>query len=143
MTKITVQTSIQAHVSKVWEFFTESEHIVNWNFATQDWECPSAESDLQEQGKFSYRMSAKNGSMAFDFEWVYEEIISEKYLKYRLWFEESFDIPTRYVEVHFENLWNSTRIVETFDIEDENTIEQQKQGWQEILDNFKTYAESK
>jgi uncharacterized protein YndB with AHSA1/START domain len=104
MTQITVQTSVQVTVQRLWELFTQEDHIIHWYFASDDWECQSAKNDLQEEGRLSYNMSAKDGSMAFDFEGVYESIIPEKYLKYRLRFEESFDIPTRYLEVHFENL---------------------------------------
>jgi hypothetical protein len=34
-----------------------------------------------------------------------------------------------------------TKIIETFDTENENSTEQQRIGWQTILDKFKRYLE--
>ncbi|WP_281347209.1 SRPBCC domain-containing protein [Xanthovirga aplysinae] len=48
----------------------------------------------------------------------------------------------RRVSVKFNEDNGSTKVVETFEIEDENSIEMQQQGWQAILDNFKKYVES-
>lgn len=45
--KITVEAVINAPVEKVWEFWTEPNHIVKWNFALDEWECPNAENDLK------------------------------------------------------------------------------------------------
>ncbi len=43
----------------------------------------------------------------------------------------------------FSRAEDSIVITETFDPENTNSIEVQKQGWQNILDNFKRYAEDK
>jgi hypothetical protein len=37
---------------------------------------------------------------------------------------------------------NETRIIETFEAENENPVEMQRGGWQAILNNFKNYAET-
>jgi hypothetical protein len=36
----------------------------------------------------------------------------------------------------------STKVVETFDPEQENPAEMQREGWQSILDNFKKHVEA-
>jgi uncharacterized protein YndB with AHSA1/START domain len=42
MMQITVQTNINSSLAQVWECWTLPEHIINWNFASDDWCCPSA-----------------------------------------------------------------------------------------------------
>ena len=56
---ITVETTIKAPIERVWECWTTPEHIVSWNFATDEWRCPSAENDLQPGGRFNCIMEAE------------------------------------------------------------------------------------
>jgi uncharacterized protein YndB with AHSA1/START domain len=63
---ITVECMIDTSVEKVWDCFTKPEHIVNWNFTTEEWHFPKAENNFVPDGKFSWRMEAKDGSMGFD-----------------------------------------------------------------------------
>jgi len=65
---ITVEVIVNAPIEKVWDAWTNPSNIINWNFASDDWECPKAENDLRVNGKFKIRMSAKDGSEGFDFE---------------------------------------------------------------------------
>lgn len=132
---ITVQSTIDAPVEKVWEYFTTPEHITKWNFASDEWHSPSAENDLRPNGKFSYRMEAKDGSFGFDFGGVYNEVKENQVIDYSLG-------DYRNVRVLFQPTGNQTTIVESFDAESENSIELQRTGWQAILDNFKKYVES-
>ena len=66
MKRVTVESTVNQNIQKVWEFWTSPEHIVNWNFATPEWHCPSAEHDLKVGGKLKYHMAAKDGSISFD-----------------------------------------------------------------------------
>lgn len=134
MKTITVKTSVNAPVEKVWDFFTQPEHITKWNQASEDWHCPKSESDLKVGGKFNHTMAAKDGSFSFDFEGVYTDVIPNEKLAYDI-------IDNRKVEVNFSANNNETQIVETFEAEEENSIEMQQQGWQAILENFKQYTE--
>lgn len=133
-TTIKVQTVINAPVEKVWKFWTSPEHIVNWNYANDDWHSPKAENDLRVGGKFTVRMEAKDGSTGFDFEGVYKTVRVNERIEYVLG-------DGRKVRVEFSKAGSGTRIVETFDPESENPIELQQAGWQSILDNFKKYTE--
>ena len=54
--KITVEAKINAPLEKVWSAWTTPEDITKWNFASDDWCCPSAEMDLRTGGKFKSRM---------------------------------------------------------------------------------------
>ena len=134
--KITVSTSVNAAPDKVWEFWTTPEHIEKWNNASEDWHTPHAEVDLKPGGKFLSRMEAKDGSFGFDFTGTYEEIEKEQRITYSM--EDG-----RYVEIIFIKKSDSeTEVVETFDTENENSPELQRQGWQAILNNFKAYTEA-
>ena len=131
---ITVSTSIHAPFEKVWDYYTKPTHVMGWNHASDDWHTTAAESDLKEGGKFSYRMEAKDGSEGFDFEGTYTKVNDHGMLEY------TFD--GRMVSVDMMPKGDHTEVVVKFDPEDENPIEQQQQGWQAILDNFKKYVEA-
>ncbi|WP_421772945.1 SRPBCC family protein [Gracilimonas sp.] len=133
--KITIQTTVDADVQKVWDYYSLPEHITNWNFASDDWHCPSAENDLQPGGRYKARMEAKDGSFGFDFEATYDEVIKQKKIVYTL-------DDGRKVVTDFESLEGKTKVITVFDAESENSIEMQKEGWQAILNNFKKYVEA-
>ena len=133
---ITVETSIKAPIEKVWSYWTEPKDITHWYNASDDWHAPNAENDLQVNGKFKTTMAAKDGTASFDFEGVYTKIVRHKSIEYT--------IPDgRKVIISFSSLGTVTKIVESFEAETENSFEIQKGGWQNILDNFKNYSESK
>lgn len=133
--KITVEVTVNAPVGKVWEAWTKPEHIVKWNFATDDWHSPWAKADFREGGSFSARMEAKDGSMGFDFGGIYDVIRNNEFIEYTMGDD-------RKVQVEFSSSGNQTKVVETFDAENTHSLELQKNGWQAILDNFKKYVES-
>ena len=133
-TVVTIETTVNAPVEKIWEFWSKPEHIVKWCYASDDWHTPSAENDLRVGGKFSSRMEAKDGSMGFDFGGVYDEVEEYKYIEYTMG-------DGRKVQVHFDSNGNSTKITESFEAEDTNPVEMQRGGWQAILNNFKNYTE--
>lgn len=136
MNKITIKTTVNQPVDKVWNSFNNPKDIINWNFASPDWHCTSAENDLKIGGIIKSRMEAKDGSFGFDFEGIYDDVKDLEFVKYHLGDQ-------RVVEVAFNQLDEySTEVVETFDPETENPVEMQKAGWQAILDNFKTYTET-
>ena len=132
--KIKVQETINAEVKKVWDYYNQPSHIMNWNFADPSWHCPSAENDLQIGGTYKARMEAKDGSFGFDFEAVYTAISEGKSFTY--------EFGGRTATIEFNDLSNQTEVVVTFDPEEENPIEVQRSGWQAILTNFKKYTEN-
>jgi uncharacterized protein YndB with AHSA1/START domain len=134
-TILTVFTTVNAPVKKVWEFWTKPEHIVNWNHASDDWHTPKAKNDLRKEGKFCWRMEAKDGSAGFDFEGTFDEIQPLKRILYTL-------DDGRKVTIAFEDKGSSTTVTEVFEAENENPVKLQQDGWQAILNNFKKYAES-
>ena len=133
--EITIETTVDAPIDEVWEAWIKPEHIVQWNFASEDWLCPKAEIDLTVGGRFKYRMEAKDGSMGFDFEGTFSAIDPGREIKYAL--DDGRD-----VTVSFAKSASGVIVVETFEAENEMTGEQKRQGWQSILNNFKTHVES-
>ena len=132
---ITVETTVKASVEKVWKVWTMPEHIVKWNNASADWHTTRAQNDLRAGGKFLSRMEAKDGSFAFDFEGTYDEVETNELISYSIG-------DGRKAKIIFIAEDNETKVVETFEAENQNSIEMQRGGWQAILDNFKKYTES-
>jgi uncharacterized protein YndB with AHSA1/START domain len=132
---ITVETLVHAPVEKVWQYWTAPEHITKWCNASDDWHAPYAENDLRTGGTFKTTMAAKDGSMQFDWGGEYDLVEPFKQISYSMG-------DSRKVDIRFSGEGNQTRIVETFDPEQQNPIEMQRGGWQSILDNFKKYVES-
>lgn len=133
--KISIDTEVNSTLSQVWEAWVTPADIQRWNYASDDWCCPSAQVNLEVGGSFTYRMEAKDGSMGFDFEGTFTKITPQKSIHYRLH-------DNREVIVDFKQTANGVTVSESFDADDDYSDEQQQQGWQAILDNFMRYVES-
>lgn len=132
---ITVEASVKAPVEKVWKCWTTPEDITQWNQASPDWHSPSAQNDVRPGGKFIIKMAAKDGSFSFDFEGIYDAVEKNKLISYTL-------ADGRKVKIDFTSKGNETHITETFDAESTHTLEQQREGWQAIMNSFKRYTEN-
>jgi uncharacterized protein YndB with AHSA1/START domain len=132
--RITVETTVHTPIEKAWRYWTEPEHITKWNNASDDWHTPFAENDLRVGGKFLSKMEAKDGSFGFDFSGVYDEVRINEGISYTL-------DDGRKVSITFISQEDETKIIETFESENINPIELQREGWQAILDNFKKHTE--
>lgn len=135
MTPITVSTIVQAPVDHVWATWNNPEDIMQWAFASDDWHAPAATNDLRVGGTFVTTMAAKDGSTSFDFSGVYSVVEENERIEYAM-------ADGRKVTVSFEDMGDATKVTEIFDPENVYPVEQQKAGWQAILDNFKMHAES-
>jgi uncharacterized protein YndB with AHSA1/START domain len=133
LTLITIQVEINSTLNIAWDCFTQPLHITNWNFASPDWCCPTAQSDLKIGGGFSYRMEAKDGSVGFDFEGNFIEIIFQQKIV--------TEFGDRQATVTFQQADKGILVIQSFVPENENPLELQQQGWQAILDNYKLYTE--
>lgn len=132
---IKIEATVNAPLEKVWDFYSNPEHIVKWNQPSEDWHTTKAENDLRAGGKFLSRMEAKDGSAGFDFAGIYDEVELNNFFRYKM--EDSRRVEVKMVE---EN--GQTKVTVIFDPETENDPEYQKAGWQAILDSFKNYVES-
>lgn len=131
---ITVETTVAAPITVVWDAYITPEDIMQWNSPSDDWHTPAATVDLREGGAFSSRMEAKDGSMGFDFAGTYTKIVEHELIEY--------DFGDRHASVEFIPEDGGVRVSVTFDPEKENPVEQQRGGWQSILDSFKRHVES-
>jgi uncharacterized protein YndB with AHSA1/START domain len=131
--QLTVETTVAAPVNHVWRAYTTPEAITRWNAASDDWHTTAAAVDLRPGGAFSSRMEAKDGSAGFDFAGTYTDVVEHERIAYTL--------GERTAEVVFRPGPAGTDVRVTFDAEPTHSVEQQQQGWQAILDNFKRYVE--
>jgi uncharacterized protein YndB with AHSA1/START domain len=134
-TQITVETIINAPVEKVWKNWTDPKDIVQWAFASDDWHAPYADNDVRVDGTFKTTMAAKDGSFSFDFGGVYTKVKPNKTLDYTIG-------DGRKVWISFEDQGDKTKVIETFEAEEMNSIEMQKGGWQAIMENFRKHVEA-
>jgi uncharacterized protein YndB with AHSA1/START domain len=132
--EIIVETTVNASIEKAWKYWTTPEHIMQWNNASDNWHTPSAAIDLRTGGSFIYTMAAKDGSFSFDFGGVYDEVKANEIIAYTMG-------DGRKAKIIFSKAGNQTKIVESFDAEEMNSLELQQGGWQAILNNFKKYTE--
>lgn len=134
-TVITVEATVHAPITTVWDSWNNPEHITQWAFASPDWHTTWAKNDLRVGGSFSSRMEAKDGSFGFEFGGVYDAVTTNELIAYTM-------ADGRKVMVEFSAEGDTTKVVERFDAENENPVDMQQMGWQAILDNFKKYTES-
>ena len=133
--KITVAAIVKAPIAKVWSAYTTPEDIKQWNAASDDWHTTKSTVDLRVGGSFTSRMEAKDGSFGFDFAGTYTKIVPNELIEY------SFGDRTGSVE--FVAGVNGVTVRVTFDAESEHPAEQQRQGWQAILNNFAKHVEAR
>ncbi|MFO1367437.1 MAG: SRPBCC domain-containing protein [Marinagarivorans sp.] len=130
--RIQVNTLVNAPIEHVWHCYTTPEHIKQWNAASEDWHTTAATVDLRVGGQFSSRMEAKDGSFGFDFAGTYTQIIPYKLIEY------SFG--ERNACVQFSADAQGVLVSVEFDAEETHSIEQQREGWQAILENFSRHV---
>lgn len=126
--QITVETVVNAPLERVWSAYTTPADIVQWNAASDDWHTTQASVDLRAGGAFSSRMEAKDGSMGFDFAGTYTRVQPQAGLEYAF--------GDRVCRVDFEPGATGVTVRVCFDAEAQHSPEQQREGWQAILDNF-------
>ncbi len=132
MDTITIERIVKAPLPLIWEVWNTPKHIMNWSYATEGWTTPFAEVDLRVGGMFKIGYGSPDGNNDFTFEGTYTEIDEPHLISYRLEDE-------RCVTIKFEEVAEGTKITQTFDAENENSMELQRDGWSEILKHFDGY----
>ncbi|MFV0389388.1 MAG: SRPBCC family protein [Pyrinomonadaceae bacterium] len=132
---VTIEVTAKCDIRKAWSSFTAAENLTRWNFAGDDWHCPKAENELRPGGRFNYRMETKDGNIGFDLTGSFISVDKPESLVYE------FDDGRR-VEVVFESTEDTTRVIQTFEVENENPVSLQRNGWQTILNNFAAFCET-
>jgi uncharacterized protein YndB with AHSA1/START domain len=132
--KVTVETLVKAPIAKVWRAYTTPDDIKQWNTASDDWHTTQASVDLRVGGAFSSRMEAKDGSFGFDFAGTYTRVVPNALIEYA--FGERVGL------AEFIAGATGVTVRVTFDAEGEHSDDQQRQGWQAILNNFAKHVEA-
>ena len=133
--KIVVSTLVAAPIQEVWRSYTTPEDIRVWNTASPDWHTTAATVDLRPGGEFSSRMEAKDGSFGFDFAGRYTKVVPHQLIEY------TFGDRTALVE--FSDDARGVTVTVSFDPETTHSEEQQRTGWQAILDSFARHVKGK
>lgn len=133
--KITVSTVVSAPLQEVWRAYTTAEDIKLWNAASPDWHTTAASVDLRPGGRFSSRMEAKDGSFGFDFAGEYTRVVPHQLIEYAF--------GDRLAVVEYVPGLQGVTVTVTFDGETTHSAEQQRTGWQAILDNFARHVKGK
>lgn len=133
--KITVSTLVEGPMHEVWRAYTTPDDIKAWNAASPDWHTTASTVDLRPGGLFSSRMEAKDGSLGFDFAGQYTQIVHHERIEYT--FGE------RAALVRFAEQGPGVLVTVTFDGEPTHSEEQQRTGWQAILDSFARHVKGK
>ncbi len=144
MEQIIISATVNAPIARVWEHWNNPASIMQWNHASDDWECPSAAVDLRVGGTFTSTMAAKDGSASFEFGGIYDAVVPSERIAYHMEpaVFEGKEIPKRDVLVTFTEMADGVQVTIAFDPENIYDREQQRAGWQAILDNFKTFVET-
>ena len=130
--KIAVSAVVAAPLADVWRTYNSPEDIKMWNTASPDWHTTASNVDLRVGGAFSSRMEAKDGSFGFDFAGTFTKVEPNALLEY--------EFGGRTCAVTFVEGAGGVTVTVTFDSEPTHSEEQQRAGWQAILDNFSRYV---
>jgi uncharacterized protein YndB with AHSA1/START domain len=133
--KIVVSTVVAAPLHDVWHAYTTPEDIKVWNTASPDWHTTTATVDLRAGGKFSSRMESKDGSFGFDFAGEYTKVVPHRLIEYVF--------GDRAGTVEFIEDAAGVTVKISFDSEETHSEEQQRTGWQAILDSFARHVKGK
>lgn len=135
--KITIETTVRAPRSRVWNAYSNPDDILQWNAASDDWHTTRSTVDLRPGGTFCSRMEAKDGSFGFDFAGTYTRVVPERLIEYSFGDREA---TVEFVESGEGAAGVTVRIA--FDAEETHSLEQQRAGWQAILDRFRRHVEA-
>jgi uncharacterized protein YndB with AHSA1/START domain len=133
--KITVETTVAATIEEVWRAWTTPADIKQWNAASDDWHTTAATVDLRVGGTFSSRMEAKDGSAGFDFAGTYTKVVPHERIE--------CEFGGRVLQVEFVPENGKVKVRETFDAEETHSIDEQRTGWQAILDRFASHVDKR
>lgn len=132
---LTATTEINAPIAKVWELWTNPADIMQWNNLSDDWHTTRVENDLRVGGAFLYAMGLKDDSFSFDFTGVYDEVIPYQLISYTL-----NDGRRSVITINNDN---PVVLTETFEPEDTQPHNMQREFCQAVLNSFKRHLEGK
>ena len=132
---ITVNIEVHAPIELIWKLWNEPKDIQQWNNMNKDWHTPVVENDLRPGGKFLYRMGTTDGRLSFDFTGKYDEVTEHELIAYTL-------NSGRTATITFSGS-NPVTLTETFEPDNEPSVEEQRNFCQAIVNSFKSYVEGR
>lgn len=129
-----VMTTVAFDIETVWHKWNDPHHIRHWYFASDDWYVTHVRNHLEAGGELVIGMAARDGSVAFDFKGVYDEVVEFDRLSMTL-------DDGRIIQIQFVDDGDNIMIKERFEPDEETAPELQQEGWQNIIDSFKRYCE--
>lgn len=120
----------------VWQRWITPEDIMQWNIPFDNWCCPEVENNIENGGRFFFRMETKDGKEGFDHKGNYEEVIPMQYIRY-------IQDDGRISIIEFQQIDNNTIVRERFEPEKLVPDGIQQSFCQSVLQRFKMYTESK
>ncbi|MNF90098.1 hypothetical protein D3C85_460590 [compost metagenome] len=132
--KVCVGVRIEKDIGAVWQAWNNPDSVMEWHAASDDWYVTASQVELKIGGGFCHRMAAKDGSVSFDFTGTFVAIEAPNLLGYCM-------PDGRSVTVGFVSNLGTTYVTEILDAESATSYEQQRDGWQNILNNFKRHME--
>lgn len=133
---ITVETTVKATVENVWKLWTTPADIMKWNNPSNEWHNVLVEVDLKDEGRFLFRMQAKDGSEGFDYCGKYDKVKTKELI------ELTTSDGRKAINTFIQD-GSETIVTETFEVETKTPIDIQRDFCQKVLNNFKKYAEDK
>jgi uncharacterized protein YndB with AHSA1/START domain len=134
-TQLVAEVFVKAPIEKVWDVWTNPEHIVHWNNISDEWHTPRAENDLRVGGRLFLRMEKKDNSGGFDYECFYDEIVARQKISHT-------GSDNRKTTILFFVTEDGVKLIETFDPESKTPLDIQQEFCQSILNKFKSYVEN-
>ena len=131
---LTAETLINAPIEKIWEYWTNPQHIIHWNNASEEWHTPHAENELRIGGKLTLKMELKNGTDGFDYICIYDDIIPNERISHTT-------SDNRKTTILFTQTDKGVKLTETFEPVTTVPLDDQQAFCQSILNKFKAYAE--
>lgn len=131
---IKVAVVVKDSMERVWDCWTQAEHIKEWYHAADTWYVPSAAIDFKEGGDFKIKMAAIDKTGAFDFNGTYTVIKHQEKICFTI-------DDGRKVRITFEKHPDGVLILEQFEATSDQPLAAQEMGWQRILHSFKNYVE--
>jgi uncharacterized protein YndB with AHSA1/START domain len=126
--KITTEALIDVPIETVWRAFNDSTEIVRWD-ASAEWHTTWASNDLELGGLLKLRIESKHDGSGFDFVATYIRIEPMRVIEWQT-------DDDRNVHIEFVETEAGVIVRQIFDAEPIPSVDEQRQDWQGVLDNF-------
>ena len=126
--KLMTEAHIDAPIEIVWRAFNDPADILMWD-ASDDWRTTWAANDLQIGGRLKLRIEPRHDGVGFDFAATYTNVEPMRLIEWRT-------DDDRHVRVEFSETEAGVVVHQTFDAEPTASVDEQRQDWQGVLDNF-------